>query len=393
MRSSEKPNVGYMRQLSAEGVLGLAPSLVLATEGSGPKETIAVLEKRGGSLRHGAGPHTGESILDKIALIADAVGVPERGACLATNVRRDLAALSDIRAGINKPARVLFILSFMNGRPMVAGSGTAADGIIKLAGAINAAGDFQGYKIVSDEAIVAAKPDAILSMVRQDFKLTPEEVFGHPAFSATPAAASKALIGMDGLYLLGFGPRTARGGARSRASPLSLPVGRTDAVREAGRHANLRVMTAIPVRRTAGSASRALPRPGAMLALGVLAILLIVVAVVSSTVGPAGIPLQRLAAAIGLTQGGADLVRDQLVLWSVRLPRIVMAAMVGTMLAVAGAVMQGLFRNPLADPALIGVSSGAAFAAASTIVMTNGSRRSRRCCLSIFSRSPLSSAR
>ncbi|NWG24426.1 MAG: iron chelate uptake ABC transporter family permease subunit [Pseudorhodoplanes sp.] len=130
-------------------------------------------------------------------------------------------------------------------------------------------------------------------------------------------------------------------------------------------------MTAIPVRRTRGSASRALPRPGAALALGVLAILLLAVAVVSSTVGPAGIPLQRLAAALGLTQGGADLVRDQLVLWSVRLPRIVLAAMVGAMLAVAGAVMQGLFRNPLADPALIGVSSGAAFAAASTIVMTD----------------------
>ena len=41
---AEKPNVGYMRQLSAEGVLGLGPSLVLAAEGAGPKETIAVLE-------------------------------------------------------------------------------------------------------------------------------------------------------------------------------------------------------------------------------------------------------------------------------------------------------------------------------------------------------------
>jgi iron complex transport system substrate-binding protein len=222
----EKPNVGYMRQLSAEGVLGLAPTLVLAAEGSGPKETIAVLEKAAVPLVIVPERNTGESILEKIALIARAVGAPERGACLATAVRRDLAALSDIRAGIKKPARVLFVLSFMNGRPMVAGSGTAADGIIKLAGAVNAADDFQGYKIVSDEGIVAAKPDAILSMVRPDFKLTPDEVFGHPAFSATPAAASKALIGMDGLYLLGFGPRTAQA-ARDLAHRLypSLSVG------------------------------------------------------------------------------------------------------------------------------------------------------------------------
>src|SRR4051812_20647211 len=40
----QKPNVGYMRALSAEGVLGLNPSLVLAIDGAGPKETIAVLE-------------------------------------------------------------------------------------------------------------------------------------------------------------------------------------------------------------------------------------------------------------------------------------------------------------------------------------------------------------
>ncbi len=42
----EKPNVGYMRQLSAEGVLALSPTLILAIEGSGPKETIDVLEQR-----------------------------------------------------------------------------------------------------------------------------------------------------------------------------------------------------------------------------------------------------------------------------------------------------------------------------------------------------------
>jgi iron complex transport system permease protein len=64
--------------------------------------------------------------------------------------------------------------------------------------------------------------------------------------------------------------------------------------------------------------------------------------------------------------------RDQLVLWSIRIPRIAAAAaMVGGLLASAGAIMQGLFRNPLADPALVGVSSGGAFAAAAAIVFTD----------------------
>jgi len=57
------------------------------------------------------------------------------------------------------------------------------------------------------------------------------------------------------------------------------------------------------------------------------------------------------------------------VLASIRAPRVVLAVLTGAGLAVAGALMQGLFRNPLADPALIGVSAGAALAAACVIVL------------------------
>ena len=89
--------------------------------------------------------------------------------------------------------------------------------------------------------------------------------------------------------------------------------------------------------------------------------------------GAAGIPLARLPAALGLWRSIPHPLtsRDQLVLWSIRIPRIAAAAMVGALLAVSGAIMQGLFRNPLADPALVGVSSGGAFAAASAIVFTD----------------------
>jgi len=56
-------------------------------------------------------------------------------------------------------------------------------------------------------------------------------------------------------------------------------------------------------------------------------------------------------------------VQQALALWSIRLPRIVMASLIGAALGTAGAATQGLFRNPLADPALIGVSSGASLGA------------------------------
>ena len=85
--------------------------------------------------------------------------------------------------------------------------------------------------------------------------------------------------------------------------------------------------------------------------------MLLIAAAAAATVGAAGIPLRRLPAALGLAQGDpAAIARDQLVLWSIRLPRIALAIMIGALLAAGGTVMQGLFRNPLADPALVGVA-------------------------------------
>ncbi len=115
-------------------------------------------------------------------------------------------------------------------------------------------------------------------------------------------------------------------------------------------------------------------RPSAIAVYAALIAGVVAVALLAVTVGAAGIPLPRLAAALGLNIAGADsalLARDELVLWSIRIPRIAIAGMMGGLLALSGAIMQGLFRNPLADPALVGVSSGGAFAAASAIVISD----------------------
>ncbi|MEH2509754.1 iron complex transport system permease protein [Nitrobacteraceae bacterium AZCC 1564] len=122
------------------------------------------------------------------------------------------------------------------------------------------------------------------------------------------------------------------------------------------------------------SIGASLTRPPAVLVFSVLIAGVIGISLVATTIGAAGIPLSRLAAALGLNIGQADptmLSRDQLVLWSIRIPRIAVAGMIGGLLALAGTIMQGLFRNPLADPALVGVSSGGAFAAAAAIVISD----------------------
>ena len=75
---------------------------------------------------------------------------------------------------------------------------------------------------------------------------------------------------------------------------------------------------------------------------------------------------------IWLFAGGADAVlseRDRIIIYDIRLPRVALGILVGAALAVSGAVMQGLFRNPLADPGIVGVSAGASLGAVSVIVL------------------------
>jgi len=205
----DKPNVGYMRQLSAEGVLGLNPSLVLAMQGSGPKETIEILEAAKVPLVMVPETFSEQGLLDKIALVGRTMDATPRAACLSSAVANDLAQLRELRGKVTKPVRVMFVMSLLNGRAMAAGRNTAANEIIQLAGAVNAIDGYEGYKNVNDEAIIAAKPDVVLSIARSKDSVEAEAVYAHPAFALTPAAGNKAFISMEGLYLLGFGPRTA----------------------------------------------------------------------------------------------------------------------------------------------------------------------------------------
>lgn len=90
------------------------------------------------------------------------------------------------------------------------------------------------------------------------------------------------------------------------------------------------------------------------------------------------LPLLLVTMLVSLSIGPVDLVWSQIwsagstdaaVFWELRMPRILLAALSGALLALTGAATQTLFRNPLADPSLIGVSAGAALATVSIIVL------------------------
>lgn len=105
--------------------------------------------------------------------------------------------------------------------------------------------------------------------------------------------------------------------------------------------------------------------------------LVVVVSLASMTFGATGVTLLDYLAGefgfeawLGLDKSSADMLRfRETVIWDVRIPRLVMGLLVGASLAVSGVVMQGLFRNPLADPGIVGVSSGAGLGAVAAIVM------------------------
>ena len=102
-------------------------------------------------------------------------------------------------------------------------------------------------------------------------------------------------------------------------------------------------------------------RPALVRHLLLMALLLVALTLYATTLGAMRLPL------VNLLPSGDEILRH---IWlTIRLPRVLLALLVGAALALSGCVMQGLFRNPLADPGLLGISSGAALAVACWLVL------------------------
>ncbi len=209
---NELPDIGYMRALSPEGVLSVNPDLILSLEGAGPPESIAVLEKANVPYVSIPEEFTADGIVTRIQIVGSALGEEPSAAALAEKVKAEITAAETAAksATMGHPKRVLFVLSIQGGRILASGVDTAADGIIKMAGGVNAVSEFDGYKPMTPEAVALSKPDVILMMDRGgDHSAATAELFAMPALILTPAARNRHVVRMDGAHLLGFGPRTA----------------------------------------------------------------------------------------------------------------------------------------------------------------------------------------
>lgn len=210
-----KKSVGYMRALSTEGVLSLAPTVIIASDKSGPPEVVAALKASSVPYVAIGGADSPEGVETRIREVAAVVGAKDAGEALAGRVRDKFKAVLEHRAAVKTPVPVLFLLALNKDRVVAAGVGTAADEVIKLAGARNVAAGLHGYKPLSDEAAVELAPEFILVMneARQPGAsgTVPAEtsIAGMRGLSTTPAARNNRIVKIDGAALLQFGPRTA----------------------------------------------------------------------------------------------------------------------------------------------------------------------------------------
>ncbi len=209
------PKVGYQRTIAAEQVLSLNPTLVIASDEAGPPTALAQLRDAGVRVAVIPGGHTVAAAEGRIDAVARLLGLGLRGDALRDTLRRDLNAW---RAPAAPGPRVIYLHARGNTGLYVAGEGTAADAIIRLAGAVNAASGFSGYRPLTPESGVEAAPEYVLiSASALHGGGGAESVLAMPGLAGTPAARHGRVIPIDDLFMLGFGPRLGRARAELAA--------------------------------------------------------------------------------------------------------------------------------------------------------------------------------
>ncbi len=209
--ANDLAKVGYMRQLSPEGVLSLAPDLILASADAGPPTAIDRLRQAGVDVRIAPDETTVAGVVDKIRFVGDALNATQAANELVVRFEADIASVEAAIGSLPARPSVLFLISTASGAPVAAGRDTSAEAIIAMAGGRNAFDGFEGYKPVGAEAVIAAAPDVILLPTHVvDAAGGINAIVAAPELAATPAVRDGNIIVMDGLLLLGFGPRTAQ---------------------------------------------------------------------------------------------------------------------------------------------------------------------------------------
>lgn len=209
----ELATIGYHRQISAEGILSLKPDLILASEDSGPPEALEQIEAAGVEVRRVTEKPGVEQARERVADIAAVLGRKERGRELLAQMDVELASAREQVAKIPAGDRLRAAFIYVRGSKVLlaAGKYSPAAQMLELAGAENALDDFYGFKPLSAEALVAAKPDVIVMLRRGVESIGGMDgVYRIKGVALTPAGENKRIIVVDDALFSGFTHRLGR---------------------------------------------------------------------------------------------------------------------------------------------------------------------------------------
>ncbi len=201
-QANKLPDVGYMRQLNAEGILALKPTLVLSSELAKPSLVLQQVEQSGVKVVDVTGKSSLDAIPEKIATIGKALHREDAANALIEQLNKQRAQIPQQPL----PVKVLFIMAHGGMRTQAAGAQTGADSAIRSAGLMNAMAAVPHYQQLSQEGVVAAAPDLIV--VGEDGLRTlggEDKVWSLPGLALTPAGQHRALLVVDDMAFLSFG--------------------------------------------------------------------------------------------------------------------------------------------------------------------------------------------
>ncbi|PMG05578.1 hemin receptor [Vibrio breoganii] len=203
-QSGSLPQVGYHRQLSAEGLMAQNPTHVIGSHEMGPDSTLKLLKSAGIEVITVPSGDSEADLAGRIDAIAKITGKEEQAKALKQDLHQQIETLSNLDS-THQPKAIFAMLS--EGRPAtVAGSETTIDKIIELAGATNPInGNFSSYKSMSFEAIVGVQPDYILVAQRTWDALGGQQgiIDKFPLLAATPAADDNKIIPIPSSAIIG----------------------------------------------------------------------------------------------------------------------------------------------------------------------------------------------
>ena len=212
-KAKELPSIGYVRNLSAEGIMSMNPSIVFGEDDMGPPGVIKQLRDINIDLRIIPEEKTVDGILDKIYCIASIIDkLPNAESKINNTLIPDILSIEKrLSTSTLIPKRVMFIFSIKGNKIIVAGSGTSGDGFIKMTGSENIFNTIEGWKSVSQEAIIKENPDYVI-MSKRDLhnSKTIKSISENPIFKNIRAFEEQNIIFDDAMAMLGFGPRTIK---------------------------------------------------------------------------------------------------------------------------------------------------------------------------------------